>query len=50
MRTNWEFIDQLISHIPGFDGPKGDLKDDTFGPMCSEYKDSDKTLNTGFYT
>eukprot|EP01065_Artemidia_motanka_P050274 TRINITY_DN8566_c0_g2_i1.p2 TRINITY_DN8566_c0_g2~~TRINITY_DN8566_c0_g2_i1.p2 ORF type:complete len:1196 (+),score=435.00 TRINITY_DN8566_c0_g2_i1:97-3684(+) len=49
-KTSWEFMDQLVSHIPGLDGPNAVLYDDTFGPMCSEYLDGSKDLNTAFYS
>ena len=47
--TNVEYIDHLMQFVPGFDGPKGDLEDRSFGPLCGTYNLS-ATLNTAFYS
>ena len=48
-KTTWEYIDELMERAPGFDGPQGNLLDDSFGPICARFDNSEK-LNTAFYS
>ena len=48
-KTTWEYMDELMARVPGFDGPNGNLIDDSLGPTCATY-DGKETLNTAFYT
>ncbi|KAJ9461165.1 hypothetical protein DIPPA_28912 [Diplonema papillatum] len=48
-KTSWEFLDDLMYQIPGFDGPNADLVDNSFGETCGTYNNGD-VLNTARYT
>eukprot|EP01062_Namystynia_karyoxenos_P082219 TRINITY_DN9220_c0_g1_i1.p1 TRINITY_DN9220_c0_g1~~TRINITY_DN9220_c0_g1_i1.p1 ORF type:complete len:1154 (+),score=325.35 TRINITY_DN9220_c0_g1_i1:393-3464(+) len=48
--SNWEYMDELMAQVPGLDGPQAQLRDQSFGPMCGEYLDSGKELNTAHYS
>lgn len=53
MKTDWEYLDDLVYQVPGFDGPNGYLEDDVFGVTVVDYNDkgvSGAKLNTAFYT
>ena len=41
------YLDYVMGKIPGFDGPKGNLLDNSFGFKCED--NNGKVLNTAFY-
>ena len=48
--TSFEYIDELMQDIPGFDGPKGNLVDKSMGLTCMNGNGSKGTLNTAYYS
>ena len=48
--TTFEYIDELMQDIPGFDGPKGNLVDKSMGHMCLNANGSNTDLNTAYYS
>eukprot|EP00659_Diplonema_papillatum_P007109 gene7109-10952_t len=48
-KTSWEFLDDLMYNIPGFDGPNANLVDNSFGETCGTYQ-SGEVLNSARYT
>ncbi|KAJ9465094.1 hypothetical protein DIPPA_26071 [Diplonema papillatum] len=48
-KTTWEFLDDLMYNISGFDGPNAHLVDNSFGDTCGTYRDG-SVLNTARYS
>ncbi|KAJ9464083.1 hypothetical protein DIPPA_13279 [Diplonema papillatum] len=48
-KTSWEFLDDVMYNISGFDGPNADLVDNSFGETCGTYSGGG-VLNSARYT
>ena len=46
-KTSDSYLDQVMSQIPGFDGPNGNLLDNSFGYQCKDINGDE--LNSAFY-
>ena len=46
-RYSVSYLDYLMGQIPGFDGPKGNIQDNSFGYKCVDSEGG--VLNTAFY-
>eukprot|EP01064_Diplonema_japonicum_P013228 TRINITY_DN20730_c0_g1_i1.p1 TRINITY_DN20730_c0_g1~~TRINITY_DN20730_c0_g1_i1.p1 ORF type:complete len:1139 (+),score=327.72 TRINITY_DN20730_c0_g1_i1:46-3462(+) len=48
-KTKYEYLDELMYQISGFDGPNANLLDESFGATCAT-PDGNAALNTARYT